>query len=41
MRALFGCPEDVNEITKKHNKAVSIEFYVISVFLREMILGVT
>ena len=26
MHALFECPEDVNEITKNHNKAVSGEF---------------
>ena len=30
---LFQCPEYVNEITKNHTKAVSSEFYVISVFL--------
>ena len=40
MHALFECPEDVNEITKTHNKAVSGEFRVISLFLHKMILGV-
>ena len=32
-------PEDVNEITKNHTKAVSGEFCVISLFLRKLILG--
>ena len=41
MPALFECPEDVNAITKNHNKAVSGEFCVISLFLQKMILGVT
>ena len=39
--ALFGCPEDVNEITKNHTKAVSGELCVISLLLPKMILGVT
>ena len=26
---LFGCPQDVNEITKKHTYAVSGEFCVV------------
>ena len=33
MRTLFECPEDVNEITKNHTKAVSGESCVISLFL--------
>ena len=41
MPALFECPEDVNEITKNHAKAVSDEFCMISLFLRKLILGVT
>ena len=40
MHGLLDCPEDVNEITKSHTKAVSGEFCMISVFLRKMILGV-
>ena len=32
MHALFECPDDVNEITKDHTKAVSCEFCVISLF---------
>ena len=41
MYALFECSEDVNEITKNHTKAVSDEFYVISLFMQKLILGVT
>ena len=41
MHALFECLEDVNAITKNHNKAVSGDFYVITLFLRKMILKVT
>ena len=41
MHALFECPEDVNEITKNQTKAVSGEFYVMSMFLQKLILGVT
>ena len=41
LHALFQCQEDVNEITQNHNKAVSGEFCVISLFLRNSILGVT
>ena len=41
MRALFECPEDVNEITKNHTKRVFGEFCMISVFLQKLILGVT
>ena len=40
MHALFECLKDVNEITKNHTKAVSGEFYVISLFLQKLILGV-
>ena len=40
MHALYECPDDVNEITKKHTKAVSGEFCVISLYLRKLILGV-
>ena len=36
----FECPDDVNEITKNHTKAVSGEFCAISVFLQTIILGV-
>ena len=39
MHALFECPEDVNEITKKHIKAVSGEFCVISLFLQNWFYG--
>ena len=39
MHALFEYPEDVNEITMTHTKAVSGEFCVISLFLQKMILG--
>ena len=39
--ALFECPEDVNEITKYHTKAVSGEFCVISLFLQKLNLVVT
>ena len=39
MHALFECPENVNEITKNHSKAVSGEFCVISLFLQKLILG--
>ena len=39
--ALFECPEDVNKITKNHTKVVSGVFYMISLFLQKMILGVT
>ena len=38
--ALLEYPEDVNEITKNHTKAVSGEFCVISLFLQKIILGV-
>ena len=31
--ALFECPQDVNEETKKHTKAVSVEFCVFFLFL--------
>ena len=41
MHALFECPENVNEITKIHTKAMSGEFCVISLFLRKLISGVT
>ena len=43
MHALFECPEDVNEIhvTKNHIKVVSGEFFVVSLLLRRLILGVT
>ena len=41
IHALFECPEDVNEITKNHTKAVSGELCVISLFLHNLILGVT
>ena len=41
MHALFECPQHVNEITKKHTKAISGEFCVISMFLQKLILGVT
>ena len=41
MHALFEYPEDVNEITKNHTKAVSGEFCVLSLFLQKLILGVT
>ena len=40
MHALFECPEDVNEITMNHSKAISGEFCVISLFLQKLILGV-
>ena len=40
LHALFECQEDVNEITKNQTKAVSVEFCVISLFLRKLILGV-
>ena len=36
----FECPEDVNAITKNHNKAASGEFCVLSLFLQKLILGV-
>ena len=39
--ALFEYQEDVNEITKNHTKAVSVEFRVIFLFLRKLILRVT
>ena len=39
--ALFECPVDVNEISKNHTKGVSCEFYVMSLFLQKLILGVT
>ena len=39
MHALFECLEDVIEITKKHTKAVSGEFCLISLFLHKLILG--
>ena len=41
LHTLFECPEDVNEITKTHTKAVSGEFFVISLFLQKLFLGVT
>ena len=41
MYALFECPEDVNEITKNHTKAVSGEFCLISLLLQKLTLGVT
>ena len=41
MQTLFECPEDINEITKSHTKAISGEFCLISLFLQKMILGVT
>ena len=41
LHALFECQEDVKEITKNHTKSVSVEFYVVSLFLRKLILGVT
>ena len=41
MYALFEYPEDVNEITNNHTKAVSGEFCVISLFLQKLILWVT
>ena len=41
MHALFECPDDVNEITNNHTKAVSGEFCVISLFLQKLISGVT
>ena len=37
IHALFECPEDVNEITKNHTKAISGEFCVISLFLQKLI----
>ena len=40
MHFLCECTEDVNEITKNHTEAVSIEFYVISLLLQTLILGV-
>ena len=40
MHALSECLEDVNELTKNHNNAVSGEFCVISLFLQKLILGV-
>ena len=40
MHAFFECPEDVDEITKNHTKAVCGEFCVISLFLQKLILGV-
>ena len=42
MYALLECPQDVNEITKKHTEAVSGDICVISLFLQNLILlGVT
>ena len=41
MHAFFECPEDVNEITKNHTKAVAGDFFVISLFLQKMVLKVT
>ena len=41
VHALFQCTEDVKEITKYHTKSVSGEFYMIPLFLRKLILGVT
>ena len=40
MHALFKCPEDVNEITKNHTKAVSGEFCMIFLLLQKLVLGV-
>ena len=40
MHALFECTEDISEITKNHTYAVSGEFYVISLLLQKLILGV-
>ena len=34
MHALFECPDYANAITKIHNKAVTGEFCVISLFLQ-------
>ena len=41
LQALFECQEDVNEITKNHTKVVSDEYCMISLFLRNLNLGVT
>ena len=35
MHALIDCPEDVNEITKNHTKAVSGEVCVIALYLQK------
>ena len=35
LHALFECQEDNNEITKNHTKAVSGEFFPISLFLQK------
>ena len=40
-QALFECPENVNEITKNHAKAVSGEFCLISLFLQKLVLAVS
>ena len=40
MHVLFECPKDANEITKNQTKAVSVEFYVISLILQKLISGV-
>ena len=39
--ALFECPQDVNEITEKDTKAVSVEFFVIPLLLQNLLLCVT
>ena len=39
MHTLFECPEDVNEITKNHTKAIFGKFCVISLFLQNWFLG--
>ena len=41
MHALFECKEDVNGITNNHTKTGSGEFCVISLFLQNLIYGVT
>ena len=41
MLTLIECPEDINDITKNHTKAVSGRFSVISLFLQKLILEVT
>ena len=38
MHALFECPEDVNEITNIHTKAVSDDLCLISLSLQKFIL---
>ena len=39
MHALFGCPDNVNEITKNHTKVFFGEFCVISLLLQKLSLG--